>query len=111
MDADSGDCDALNRAIIAIVRKRREVEERRHGGGMRVTEKEKSKNLHPFGFCLHVLHSLSLLLASPLSFSSLSLPLASSSASHCLLLSVFLLGKSVPLCNYLGLTAATFVVV
>ena len=29
--------------------RRREVED---GGGMRVTEKEKSKNLYPFGFCL-----------------------------------------------------------
>ena len=54
--------------------RRREVEERRHGGGMRVTEKEKSKNLHPFGFCLHVLFLLGLSPPFPLSpsgFSSL----------------------------------------
>ena len=89
---------------------------------MRVTEKEKSKNLHPFGFCLHVLSpsrplssipSLSfwLLLSPPPPSPSLWLPPQPLIVSLSLLLSVFLLGKSVPLCNYLGLTAATFVVV
>ena len=86
---------------------------------MRVTEKEKSKNLYPFGFCLHVLShsrplssipSLSfwLLLSPPHPSPSLWLPLQPLIVSLSLLLSVILLGKSVPLCSYLGLT---FVVV
>ena len=81
--------------------RRREVEERRHRGGMRVTEKEKSKNLYPFGFCLHVLclssiPSLSfwLLLSPPPPSPSLWLPPQPLIVSLSLLLSVFLLGRA-----------------
>ena len=104
------------------------MEERKHGGGMRVTEKEKSKpekeNLPPFGFCLHVLSPPSqplspsgffLLVLSPPppspSFWLPPQPLIISLSLSDTLLSVFLLGKSFPLCSYLGLTAASTSVV